>query len=271
MFGNLYEKSKALFAWLGGIALTEILPAVIILVIGILAVRLILKALDKCLGRSHLEKAAHSLIRSLVRVVLYLLLGLAVASSLNIDVTGIIALASVLTLAVSLSLQNILGNVFGGLTLLYTRPFTSGDYVDIAGRSGTVTQIGMTYTVLLTPDNKQISIPNSSVIAGDIVNYTVTGTRRLDVRVHAAYSVPAQKVIDALIQAATVDNVLLDPAPFAAVESYGDSTVDYVLRVWTKTGDYWDVSYTVNQNIKNIFDAQSIPMVYPKMYVHLEQ
>lgn len=271
MFGNFYDKLKTMLAALSDFALAELLPALVILVVGILAVRGILAAIDKILRRTKLEKVAHTFIRSLARIVLYLLLGLIVASSLGIDVTGIIALASVLTLAISLSIQNILANVFGGLTLLYTRPFSSGDYVDAAGKSGTVQQIGMTYTVLLTPDNKQISIPNSSVIAGDITNYTVTGTRRLDVPVHAAYSVPTQKVIDALIQAGTVDNVLLSPAPCAIVDSYGDTTVNYILRVWTKTEDYWDVNFLITEKIKSVFDAQDIPMIFPQMHVHIEK
>ena len=255
---------------LASIAMTKLLPAVIILAAGILVIRIVMAILNKALNASKLEKAAHSLIKSLASVVLYLLLGLIVASSLGIDVTGIIALASVLTLAVSLALQNMLANVIGGFTLLYTRPFHSGDYVDIGADSGTVTEIGMTYTKLQTPDNKIISIPNSTVVAGDIVNYTATGTRRVDVAIRAAYCVPTQKVIDALIQAGTIDKVLLDPAPFAAIANYGENAIEYTLRVWTKTDDYWDVMFTINQNVKNIFDAQDIKMSYPHMYVHMK-
>ncbi|MBO4938526.1 MAG: mechanosensitive ion channel family protein [Oscillospiraceae bacterium] len=257
-------------ASLASIAMTKLLPAVIILAAGILVIRIVMAILNKALNASKLEKAAHSLIKSLASVVLYLLLGLIVASSLGIDVTGIIALASVLTLAVSLALQNMLANVIGGFTLLYTRPFHSGDYVDIGADSGTVTEIGMTYTKLQTPDNKIISIPNSTVVAGDIVNYTATGTRRVDVAIRAAYCVPTQKVIDALIQAGTIDKVLLDPAPFAAIANYGENAIEYTLRVWTKTDDYWDVMFTINQNVKNIFDAQDIKMSYPHMYVHMK-
>ncbi|MBO5129484.1 MAG: mechanosensitive ion channel family protein [Oscillospiraceae bacterium] len=255
---------------LGALALGNLVPAIILLVLGILVIRIVMAVVGKALAASKLEKAAHSLIKSLVSVVLYLILGLMVADKLGIDVTSIIALASVLTLAVSLAIQNALANVIGGFTLLYTHPFHSGDFVEIAGKSGTVQEIGMSYTVLATPDNKLISIPNSSVVAGDIVNYTVTGTRRLDIKVRAAYCVPTQKVIDALLQAGTVDNVLLDPAPFAAIENYGENAIEYVLRVWTKTDDYWDVNYAINQNVKNIFDAQDIKMSYPHMYVHMK-
>lgn len=249
----------------------KVMSALLILIGGIVAVRIIMTILNKFLEASKLEKAAHTLIKSLVRVVLFLLLGLMAADALGIDVTGIIALASVLTLSVSLALQNALANVFGGCTLLYTAPFHSGDFVDIGAESGTVVEIGMTYTKLQTPDNKMISIPNSTVVAGDIVNYSITGTRRVDIPVTAVYTESSQKVLDALIQAGTHDKVLLDPTPVAVIDNYGDSTIRYVLRVWTKTADYWDVRNAVMLNIKSIFEAQGIKMVYPHIHVYNEK
>ena len=249
----------------------KLLSALLILIGGIVAVRIVMIVLNKFLEKSKLELAAHTLIKSLVRVVLFLLLGLMVADSLGIDVTGVIALASVLTLSVSLALQNALANVFGGCTLLYTAPFHSGDFVDIGAESGTVVEIGMTYTKLQTPDNKMISIPNSTVVAGDIVNYSITGTRRVDIPVTAVYTESSQKVLDALIQAATHDKVMLDPAPVAVIDNYGDNTIRYVLRVWTKTADYWDVRNAVMLNVKSIFDAQGIKMVYPHIHVYNEK
>ena len=249
----------------------KVMSALLILIGGIVAVRIIMTMLNKFMEASKLEKAAHTLIKSLVRVVLFLLLGLMAADALGIDVTGIIALASVLTLSVSLALQNALANVFGGCTLLYTAPFHSGDFVDIGAESGTVVEIGMTYTKLRTPDNKMISIPNSTVVAGDIVNYSITGTRRVDIPVTAVYTEASQKVLDALIQAATHDKVMLDPAPVAVIDSYGDSTIRYVLRMWTQTADYWDVRNAVMLNIKSIFDAQGIKMVYPHIQVYNEK
>ena len=249
----------------------KLVSALLVLLAGMVVIRIVMTILRKFLEASKLEKAAHTLFKSVARVVMYLLLGLMVADSLGIDVTGIIALASVLTLAVSLALQNALTNVIGGFTLLYTAPFHSGDYVDIGADSGTVVEIGMTYTKLKTPDNKLISIPNSTVVVGNIVNYSVTGTRRVDISVTAVYSEPCQKVLDALIQAATHDRVMLDPAPVSVVDSYGDSTIRYALRVWTKTEDYWDVRNTIMLNIKEIFDAQGIKMVYPHIHVVAEK
>lgn len=252
-------------------AMVSVLPAVLILVVGLLIIRIVMNVVTRLLEKTKLEKAAHGLIKSVIRVVLYVLLGLMVADRLGIDVTSIIALASVLTLAVSLSVQNALTNVIGGFTLLYTHPFKSGDYVEVAGKSGTVQEISMAYTVLATPDNKIISIPNSSVVAGDIINYTVSGTRRVEVKVQAVYTESSQKVIDALIQAGTVDKVMLDPAPMAVIDSYGEGAINYSLRVWTRSEDYWDVYFVINQNVRDIFEAQGIRMVYPHMHVYMEQ
>ena len=260
--------------WLWGIGtavVEHILPFTLIMVVGIILIRIILKIVNKALEKSKLEKAAHSLIRSLIRVVLYLLLGLIAASSLGIDVSGIIALASVLTLAISLSVQSALSNVIGGFTLLYTKPFKSGDFVEIAGESGTVEEIGMSYTKLITPDNKVVYIPNSAVVAADIVNFTVSGTRRVDLTVSASYNTPTDKVIAALYEAAKVPGALTDPAPFASVNKYGDSAIEYVIRVWTTADKYWDVNFAVNEKIREAFKAGNIEMTYPHLNVHLDK
>ena len=245
--------------------------AVILLVIGVLAIRIAMRTLKKTLAKTKLEKAAHTLIVSLSGVVLYILLGLSVASALGIDVTGVVAVASVLTLSLSLALQNMLANVIGGFTLLYTHPFRSGDYVEVGGQAGTVREINMSYTMLATPDNKLISIPNSAVVAAEIVNYSAEETRRVAITVNAPYDSPTQKVLDALVLAGSVDAVLLDPAPSAVITNFGDSAIEYSLRLWVKTEDYWDVFFSVNQRIKQTFDEQGISMPYPQLCVHLEQ
>ena len=235
---------------------SNIFKAVAALVVGVLAIRVVMKLIRMTLEKSRLEKAAHSLIT---------------ASTLGIDVTSVVALASVLTLALSLALQNMVSNIIGGFTILYTQPFHSGDYVEIAGQGGTVTEINMTYTMLSTPDRKLISIPNSSVVAAQIVNYSASETRRVEVVASASYDAPVQKVLDALIQAGAVDKVLTDPAPAAVVTAYGDSAISYSLRLWVKNEDYWDVYFQVNQRVKEVFDEEGITMTYPHLNVHLDR
>ena len=267
----MFEQLLNWISNLVGAAANNVLSAVVVLVIGLLMIRIVMKLVTKTLEKSKLEKAAHTLIISLSRVVLYVLLGLAAASALGIDVTGIVALASVLTLAVSLALQNALTNVIGGFTLLSTHPFHSGDYVEIGGQAGTVQEISMTYTKLATPDNKLISLPNSAVVAAQIVNYSAAETRRVEVVVSASYDAPTQKVLDALVLAGTVDNALLEPAPMAVITGYGESAINYSLRIWVKSNDYWDVYFQVNQRVKDIFDEQGIAMTYPHVNVHMVQ
>ena len=265
---------EKLLQWLdsaGDFALERALPMVLILVIGFVIIHFCIRILGKILEKTKLEKAAHSLIKSLLKVCLYVLLGLVVASNLGIDVTGIVALASVLTLAVSLSVQNLLTNVLGGFTLMTTHPFHSGDFVEIAGQAGVVQEIGMTYTKLTTPDNKEISIPNSAVTSAQIVNYSITGKRRVDINVTASYDAPVPKVLEVLKEAASVSTILSDPAPFAAVVNYGDNAIEYTVRVWSTSENYWDTYFAVMHNIKAQFDSNGVEMTYPHLNVHLDK
>ena len=249
----------------------SLIPAVMILIIGIVIIKLANKIVKTALAKTKLEKAAHSLIISVVNVALYIILGLIIATKLGIDVTSIVALASVLTLALSLALQNMVSNVIGGFIILSTTPFHSGNYVEIAGQAGTVTEINMGYTKLTTPDGKLISIPNSAVVAAQIVNYSSEPIRRAEVVVSASYDSPVQDVIGALCAAGVVDKALSDPAPVAYVTSYGESAINYSLRVWCNNADYWDVFFAVNQNVKKIFDERGIAMTYPHLNVHLDK
>ena len=255
----------------GSLFFKKLMGTVLILVIGVLVIRVIMRLITAALEKSHLEKAAHSLILSLARAAMYVLLFLIAASQMGIDVSSIVALASVLTLALSLALQNMVSNLIGGFVILYTHPFHSGDYVEIAGQGGTVKEISMTYTVLATPDNRINSIPNSAVAAAQVVNYSSADSRRVELTVTASYDAPTQKVLDALVLAGTVDNALLNPAPSAVIVSYDDSAIRYSLRIWVKPGDYWDVYFQVNQRIKDVFDQQGIEMTYPHLNVHLDK
>ena len=258
--------------FLMNLTVASVLPAAVMLVAGILVIRAAMKLVDRSLSKSRLEKAAVSLIRSLLRVVLWVMLGLMVASKLGIDVTGVVALASVASLALSLSLQDALSNVIGGFLLLSNHPFHSGDYVEIDGQGGTVQTIDITYTKLTTGDNKTISIPNSTVVSSQIVNYSTSGTRRVEINVSASYDAPIPTVKAALLEAARLDTVLDTPAaPFAAVVSYGDSAINYILRVWAPASEYWNTFYTINERIKEEFDKAGIEMTYPHLNVHIDK
>ena len=267
----MWGKVQAWLNSLGIYALERLIPAVVILAIGLVCIRVIVKIITGSLKRSKLEKTAHNLIRSVIKVVLSVVLFMVVASFVGVDVTGVVALASVLTLAISLALQDALTNLIGGITLLNTKPFVVGDYVEVAGQGGTVQEVGLAYTRLTTGDNKQISIPNSAVVAAEIVNYTATGSRRVDIAVSASYDSPVELVLEALKEAAEVPERLQEKDIFAAVANYGDSAIEYTLRLWVATPDYWAVKFAVNKRIKEVFDAKGIVMTYPHLNVHLDK
>ena len=265
---------NVILTWLsvaGTFLLSKALPMVALAAVGVLVVQVVLKTVKKVLEKSKLEKAAHTLIITACQVVLYILLALIVASGLGIDVTGIVALASVLTLAVSLSVQNLLTNVFGGFTLLYTKPFASEDFVEIAGQSGTVKEIGLSYTKLATVDNKIVSIPNSAVVAAEIVNFTATGTRRLDINLEVSYGVSAEQVLQIMNEAANQDTVLADPAPNAVVMEYKQSSINYCLMVWCKAEDYWGTKFAINQKLSCLAKEAGICLYDPHLHVHVEK
>ena len=255
----------------GSFLLVTVLPLAIILVAGILLIQLAIKLLRKALVKAKLEKVAGNLIVTLIQIILYGLLCLILAAKMGMDVTGIVALASVLTLAVSLAVQTLLTNVISGFTLLYTKPFRAGDYVEVGGQAGSVKSIGLTYTELTTPDNKNIFIPNSAVTAAEIVNYTVLGTRRVEITVTASYDSPIDGVLEALKEAAQVETRLPDKEPFVAVKNYGESAIEYVLHIWSTADNYWTTLFDVNKRIKEVFDAKGLRMTYPHLNVHLEK
>ncbi len=267
----MFEKIVNWATNLGLGALSKFIPAVLILVVGIIVIRLVTAIVQKALNKSKLDKAGHGMIRNLVRIVLYLVVGLMCASALGIDVSSVLALASVATLAVSLALQDLLSNLVGGFTLLYTDPFSAGDYVEIAGQSGTVKEVGMTYTKLLTPDNKLTQIPNSSVVSSEIINYSVTGTRRVDVTISASYETPVDDVLAALKEAVPGDLILQKEGITTLISKYGESSIEYVVRVWCETDKYWDVFNGITYNIKKVFDEKKINMTYPHLNVHLDK
>lgn len=267
----MLDKLIELVLPIGKFAISKMLPMVALAALGILGIQLVLKLVRKMLERSKLEKAAHTLILTACQIVLYILLALMVASGLGIDVTGIVAMASVLTLAVSLAVQNLLANVFGGFTLLYTKPFSSEDYVEIAGQSGTVKEIGLTYTKLATPDNKIVSIPNSAVVAAEIVNYTVTGTRRLDINLAVSYGVSAETVLDIMEKAAAQPQALREPAPVIAMKEYNETSITYGMMLWCESADYWTMKFAINRELNRLAKEAGIRFYEPQLSVRVEK
>lgn len=262
--------ARAVKGFFDSLTIEKVIPPAVVLVVGLLAVRLLLRLFDRALERSRLERTAYAMLRSGMKALLYFILMLVVVGQMGVDVSSLIAVLSVVSLALSLAVQGALTNIVGGVTLLTTHPFKAGDYVEIGDQSGTVLEVGVTYTRLQTPDNKTVSIPNSAAASAQITNFSAAGTRRVDITVSASYDSPAAAVKEALLRAADVPFALPDPPAFVGVREYGDSAIVYILQVWTGAADYWPAFYTINEAVGREFARAGIEMTYPHLNVHLD-
>lgn len=261
-----WEEIRGFFATL---TLKKLLPVILILLVGILVVKLLLKLFDRALNRSKLDRTMFAFVKATMRVLLYAIVILIAAGSLGVDVTSLVALLSVVSLAISLAVQNALSNVVGSITLLATHPFRVGDFVQIGSDSGTVEQIGMSYTQILTADGKRIYIPNSDVAAARIYNYTVEGKRRVDLTFSASYNDDVDRVKAAILAAAQHPKLRQDAPPEVHVSEYADSSVNYLLLLWVDPGDYFEVKFDVTEAVKRKFDEEGISIPYPQLDVHM--
>ena len=252
------------------ISVTMIIKVLFTILVCLVAVKVTCGIVARVLGKSKLESTLSGFINSVFRVVIYFVAVLIVLSTLGVDVTSLVALLSVAGLAVSLALQNTLANLAGGIQLLITKPFAAGNFVEAGANSGTVHHIGLAYTVLVTPDNKVIHVPNSDIAAARIINYNGRETRRVELKVTASYDAPIQTVKDTILKLVRSDKRIPgEPEPFLRVSNYGSSSIEYTLRVWCDAGDYWDIYFDLMDGMKPAFDGAGIEMTYDHLNVHV--
>ncbi len=245
--------------------------AVLTFLICLIALNLIMKVVDRVLGKStKLDGTLKGFIRSAVKILLWILLAVIVAGALGIPTSSMVALISIAGLALSLSVQNILSNLFSGLTLLITKPFKAGDFIEVAGKAGIVKTVGLFYTQMDTLDNVAISIPNGDITGSSVNNYSSEPLRRVDLTFNASYDCSTDEVKTAILDAVSKDEkILQDPAPFVRLLAYKESTVEYVTRVWCKGSDYWDVYFNLNENVRESFAEKGVKMSYAHVNVHM--
>lgn len=254
----------------GKLTVGRLLSALLLLLVCLAVVRLLLGMTRRLVGRTALDERIKRYILRGVRAFLYLLTALVMAGSLNIDVSSLIALVGVFGLAVSLAVQDVLGNVAGGMVLLFSKPFTLGDYVSTADGEGEVAEITLTHTKLDTPAGQRVMLPNSKLTAGQIVNYTVRGVRRADHAVSASYNDAPEAVRSACLKALSrTPNILPDPAPQVVLTAYGESSIEYRVRFWAKTEDYWDAHFRSLEEIHRAFAEDGVTMTYNHLNVHI--
>ena len=252
----------------GGFSWTKLISAAILLVVCGVLIKLILKATDRMLGRSRLDKAVHPFIRTIVKLVLLFTAIMLIAGTLGVDTSSLLALLSVAGLAVSLALQNVLSNMASAVILLTTKPFQIGHFIEMGSVSGTVVKIGAICTDILTLNNQLVHVPNSEITGSTVTNYTASDKRRLEYRITTSYDAPVEDVKAALLRAAEHPLRMQEMQPIARVNGYGESAIEYLLFLWIRPKDYMDVYYDVLENVKREFDAAGIEMTYPHINVH---
>ncbi|MCR5280084.1 MAG: mechanosensitive ion channel [Lachnospiraceae bacterium] len=250
----------------------KLLLGLAVLIVGLKICKFIVNKIGKGKAFSKLDKGAQSFLKSFIRIALYVAVISSTAMIWGIPSTTFVTLLTSAGVAIGLALQGALSNFAGGLLILLFHPFKVGDYIDGAGASGTVTDITVLYTKLLTPDNKVVTIPNGSLTNATITDYSVKPNRRLDLTIGAGYDSDIDKVKEVLLKVATDHELILkDPAPFVAVSNHNASSVDYLFRVWVKKEDYWTVSFDCWERIKKAFDENGIEIPYQKVDVNIKK
>lgn len=257
---------------LASFAFGNVLSAIILAAICLIAIKLILKLYDKLVEKSRIDPIIRKILRVAVKAVLLFMGLIIVLSSLGISVTSLVAALSVVGVAFSLAIQGFLSNVFGGIQIISNKPFHVGDYVDAGGESGVVMEVGLFYTKLHSVDNKLVQIPNSSIANSNIVNYSSEPNRRVDITVSASYDDDTEKVKAVLMQLVCEHPLTLSGEgvdPMVRVSSYNANDISYVVRAWCAGGDYWTVYFDLMDAIKPTFDKNGISMSYPHVNVHM--
>jgi small conductance mechanosensitive channel len=245
---------------IGKLSLMSIISVVITFLICLAAIAIIMKIVENIQKRSRLDNTLKGFIRSATKTVLWIITIIIIAGKLNVA-ASFVALLSVAGLALSLSLQGNLSNLFSGLTTLITKPFAAGDFVELDGISGSVSEMGLFYTTLITVDNRTVYIPNSHVTSAKIINCTRQKNRRGDFSFNVSYDTPTETVKAALMDAMKADTrILNDPIPFVGLNAFKPASVEFVLRAWVKKEDYMDVSFSLNEGMRDVFKEHGISM-----------
>ncbi len=250
----------------------NILSALVILFIGNIITKSIANGVAKVLRRKDMDEAVVEFLHSLVRYLLFVIVLIAALGRVGVQTASVVAVIGAAGLAVGLALQGSLSNFAAGVLIVAFRPFKSGDFVEIGGVSGSVESIQVFSTILNTPDNKMVVVPNAGVIGGPITNYSRHKTRRIDLVIGVSYDADlkhTKAVLNRVIEAD--DRILKDPAPTVGVLALADSSVNFAVRPWVNTSDYWAVYFDLLQAIKEELDKENIGIPYPQMDVHLNK
>jgi len=257
---------------LKSIDFNRILLGLVVLAACLLATRVIMRLTNRLLKRTrHIDPSLHTMLKTALRIVLYFISIVFSANAMGVPVSSFLAVFSVVGLAVSLAVQGVLSNLAGGVIILASKPFALGDYIETDAVSGTVKDIGFLHTRMIAPDGKMIFVPNNLLYNSKLINYSSSGTRRIDLNVSAAYDCSPNEVRTAAMAAIrATPGVLHDPAPEVLLEAYGESAIQYVVRAWTPAQDYLSTRYALSEAVYQAFRENGVKMTYPHINVHMQ-
>ena len=248
----------------------DVIVALLIFYIGRFIVKLLVRAMTKVMDRQNVDETLQRFVGNLVRMALMVVVIIAAIGALGIQTTSFIAIFGAAGLAVGLALQGSLSNFAAGVLIVLFRPYKVGDYVEAAGIAGSVEEVQILTTVLKTPDNKKIIVPNSQIMDSIITNYSANDTRRVDLTIGVSYDDDLDKVHATLRELVNADErILKDPECLIAVSALADSSVNFFVRPWVASGDYWGVYFDLTEKIKKRFDDEGISFPFPQQDVHL--
>jgi small conductance mechanosensitive channel len=265
-FNNIIPNLQA-FAALYGL---KIIGAIVIFVVGRWVARALRNMIKKMMAKGNVDETLISFVGNLTYIALLAFVIIAALSQLGIQTTSFIAVIGAAGLAIGLALQGSLANFAAGVLMIIFRPFKAGDYIEGAGVAGVVEEVQIFATQLKTPDNKTIIVPNAKMMGDNITNYSAKDTRRVDMVIGVGYGDDLKKVREILEDIlAKDDRILEDPAPTIGVLELGDNSVNFAVRPWVKTEDYWGAYFDVTETVKRRFDEEGISIPYPQRDVHL--
>ena len=249
----------------------KILAAVLVLFVGSKLIKWVKKVINNSPKLDRVDMGVRTFLASFSGITLYAILFISIAMILGIPTTSFVTALASCGVAIGLALQGALSNLAGGIMILIFKPYKVGDYISAATVSGTVTNITIMYTVLTTPDNKVITVPNGTLMNSVIENYSASELRRVDIGFSAGYDCDVDKVKGILLSVVNKhEKVLKEPEPFVRLIKQADSSLEYTVRVWCKAEDYWDVYFDLLEEAKKAFDSNGISIPYPQMDIHID-
>ena len=254
------------------IDLERVFIGLIVLAICLLLSRMLMRFVNRLLKRTkHIDQSLHTMLKTMLRIVLYFVSIVFSANAMGVPVSSFLAVFSVVGLAVSLAVQGVLSNLAGGVIILASKPFALGDYIETDAVSGTVKDIGFLHTRMIAPDGKMIFVPNSLLYNSKLINYTSSGSRRIDLNIGVGFDVAPETVRRAAMAAIiSVPGILHDPAPQVLLENYNESCIQYTVRAWVHAHSYLDVRYALSEALYTSLREAQIPLSYPHLNVHMQ-